>query len=379
MVDTRRFFLRQTERSKLKSEIVSNYLSGWANVMSSQSVEKIVYLDLMSGPGVYADGNRSTPLLVLDKAINHSNEKVREKLLIVFNDADSINIMRLKNELQTYNGLSRLNHRPITYQEQIDGGFLNKLKSSTKLPMLSFIDPFGYKGLSLELVRQLVRGWGCDCIFFFNYRRINPGIENPSLQGPISLLFTEDVLRELQSSVSRKSPREREFIILEKVREVFCGWGMKYVISFNFRGKTGRSLTHCLVFVTKHPRGISIMKEVMAKQSTSCYQGVPSFEYNPIDRNSCLPLFVPKPLDELKMFLCNHFEGKSIGAGKIFEFCLDKPYIEKNIRTALLELEDEGAILTNRTECGARKGSFPKHIMVKFLSNEKRKLNGNKD
>src|SRR5207248_10024637 len=38
-----------------------------------------------------------------------------------------------------------------------------------------FVDPFGYKGLSLQLVNSVIKDWGCDCVFFFNYNRISMG------------------------------------------------------------------------------------------------------------------------------------------------------------------------------------------------------------
>jgi hypothetical protein len=36
-------------------------------------------------------------------------------------------------------------------------------------PTLSFLDPFGYKGLSNRLIQAYLKDFGCECIFFFNY------------------------------------------------------------------------------------------------------------------------------------------------------------------------------------------------------------------
>ncbi len=46
------------------------------------------------------------------------------------------------------------------------------------VPTFFFVDPWGYKGLSLRLINSVLKNWGCDCIFFFNYTRINMGLEN---------------------------------------------------------------------------------------------------------------------------------------------------------------------------------------------------------
>jgi three-Cys-motif partner protein len=64
-----------------------------------------------------------------------------------------------------------------------------KLNSISLVPSFSFIAPFGYKGLSLGLVQAAIKSWGCDCVFFFNYNRINAGITNPVVDTHIKALF----------------------------------------------------------------------------------------------------------------------------------------------------------------------------------------------
>jgi three-Cys-motif partner protein len=82
--------------------------------------------------------------------------------------------------------------------------------ASVKLvPTLFFLDPWGYKGLSLQIVNAVLKDWGCDCIFFFNYNRINMGLTNPAVQEHMNALFGEkraDQLRtELEGFPSRRS------------------------------------------------------------------------------------------------------------------------------------------------------------------------------
>ena len=368
MVQPEAFFEEQTEASKLKADIVSKYFSGWANVMASQDTERIAYLDLFSGPGRYDDGNLSTPLLVLDKAINHLNPRVCQKTLLIFNDADSGNVQRLENEIREVNGLDRLRFRPSTSNQKIGKQIVKHFENITQVPTLSFVDPWGYKGLSLHLVRALVKDWGCDCIFFFNYRRINPGIENPSLQKPISIVFTEGILEELRQDISGKEPHERETIILAKLKEVFKGWGMDHVLPFPFKNETGSRTTHYLVFISKHPLGYTIMKDIMGGCSSCHRQGVPSFEYNPAaSRQPQLHLFKLEPLEELKEMLVDDFAGMSLTTRDIYEkHHIDKLYVMKNYRAALLDLENERRITTNRAERKSKRGTFPPDMVVTF-------------
>jgi three-Cys-motif partner protein len=366
---TESFFDEQTESSKLKADMVSKYFSSWANVMAAQRSPKIAYLDLFSGPGCYKDGNPSTPLLVLEKAINHWNPRVREKIVLTFNDSNPGNFEKLKNEIEKFPHIDKLFFKPAIFNLEIGEDMVKDYEEIIKISTLSFIDPWGYKGLSLPLIKALVKDWGCDCIFFFNYRRINPGIENRALKKAISLVFTEEILNELRQEVLAKKPKEREEIILDKLKEVFKEWGMNYVLAFPFKSNSGNRTTHFLIFISKHILGYNIMKDIMGSCSSTCPQGVPSFEFNPMAaKRSQLQLFeLEKPLDNLKRVLLVDFAGKSLTTKEIVEqHHMDKPYLEKNYRAALLSLESEKKIETNRSQRKARAGTFPKDMLVKF-------------
>ena len=55
------------------------------------------------------------------------------------------------------------------------------------------------------------------------------------------------------------------------------------VLPFGFTNERGTRTSHHLIFVSKHFKGYEIMKGVMASESSSSTQGVPSFRYNPAD------------------------------------------------------------------------------------------------
>lgn len=368
MVKNENFFKKQTKASKVKAEIVSKYFSTWANVMASQNTRQIAYLDLFSGPGRYDDGNLSTPLLILEKAINHCNFQVSQKVKLIFNDSDPTKIQELRSEISTFPNIEKLILQPLTINKEIGEETIEYFVSSIHVPTLSFIDPCGYKGLSLPLIKALAKDWGCDCIFFFNYRRINPGIENPSLRKPISIVFTTEILEELRQIVHGKTPYERETAIVNKLREVFNGWGMDYFLSFPFKNNSGSRTTHYLIFVSKHILGYNIMKEIMGKLSSCCYQEVPSFEYNPAaSRQPKLNLFEPKPLDNLKKMLLKDFAGVKIKMKDIFEkHHIGKPYLKNNYKKALLDLENKNRIKTNRAQRNSKDGTFADEMVVMF-------------
>jgi hypothetical protein len=110
------------------------------------------------------------------------------------------------------------------------------------------------------------------------------------------------------------------------------------------------------------------MKGILGTCS-SCYtQGVPSFEYNPAARTAQLQLF-DNPLDRLKEMLLIDFAGMTITTEEIYrKHNVGKPFIEKNYKAALLQLEDEGKIRTDRAIRKARRSTFPDRMIVEFPS-----------
>ncbi|HLA27197.1 MAG TPA: hypothetical protein VJZ49_04825 [Syntrophales bacterium] len=72
---TNSFFDEQNEQSLIKATIVAKYFDVWANVIIGaqkrypDKTQKIAYIDLFAGRGRYDDGSQSTPLKILQNAI----------------------------------------------------------------------------------------------------------------------------------------------------------------------------------------------------------------------------------------------------------------------------------------------------------------------
>ena len=90
-MDADNFFEESREQSAVKTAIVSKYFWSWAKVIMPQAEKgmqkKIAYLDLFAGPGRYTDGTKSTPLIILEKAIE--DERMQQMLVTIFNDKDT--------------------------------------------------------------------------------------------------------------------------------------------------------------------------------------------------------------------------------------------------------------------------------------------------
>ncbi len=339
------FFEESTEQSQIKAQIVKNYLWAWAKTImpwAKTRRNKIAYIDLFSGPGRYKNGQKSTPLLVLETAIQ--DKDMKEMLVTIFNDADSNSSYSLKKAIDSISNIERLKHKPSILNNEVGEEIVHRFEEKDLIPTLFFIDPWGYKGLSLRLINSVLKNWGCDCIFFFNYNRISAGLTNIKVEEHMNALFGEERVKELRIQMS-SSPSQKEKLIMKEMEQALKEMGGKYVLPFCFKSLSAHRTSHYIIFVTKHVRGYEIMKEIMAKESSSAEQGVASFEYNP---NKELSLFKSLPIDTLKVQLLKQFAGRTMTRKEVYEqHNIGTHYIKDNYRSALLQLEKEGKIITN--------------------------------
>jgi three-Cys-motif partner protein len=363
-----KFFDERTDQSEVKARIVQKYFYAWANVImptAEKSGGRIAYIDLYAGPGRYKDGAASTPLLVLEHAISHP--KMSQMLVALFNDSDSQKTATLQSEIDNLAGVDQLKHKPVVSCGEIDEEAADYFNRTRLVPTFSFIDPFGYKGLSLKIVHGVIKDWGCDCVFFFNYNRINAGISNEMVATHINALFGKERADQLRAKLPGKTPTLREALILEELAKEIKSLGGKYVLPLTFKNSSGTRTSHKLVFVSKHFKGYEIMKDIMATESSTEDQGVPSLTYSPADADMPLLFSLQRPLDELRDSLLSHFSNSEHSLDEIYEsHSVDTPYVKKNYRAILGKLENEGVIQAYSTKGKRRKGTYPNHVRIQF-------------
>jgi len=363
------FFEDPREQSLVKSEIVRKYFWAWAKVITStlkkHNEKKIVYIDLFAGPGRYEDDTKSTPLLVLEAAI--ADKELSQMLVTIFNDKDPNNAHSLEKTIDGLVGIEKLKYKPRVLNIEIDSAIVDEFKHMRFAPTLLFVDPWGYKGLSLRLVDSVLNDWGCDCIFFFNYNRINMGLNNEKVRNHMKALFGEERADELRDKLSMLSPRDRELMIVEELVKAFMGFGYPFVLPFRFRNNKGNRTSHHLIFITKNFRGYEIMKEIMAKESSNLAQGVASFEYNPADRRMPLLFELARPIDDLKRMLLNDFSGRELTVKDLYEqHSIGKPYIKRNYKEVLKLLEADDKIIASPSASERPKGTCSDKVVVTF-------------
>lgn len=361
-------FTEQREQSAIKTEIVTKYFDAWSTILSKR-FPKIGYIDLYAGPGIYDDESISTPIIILQKIIN--SPSLRSKVVVCLNDKDATNYERLQKNVANLDNISLLTHHPRITNEEITYDTPKKF-NYPKIPCFCFIDPAGYNGLSLELLKVFGQDYGSDIIFFFNYNDINRAISNSRVSINMKQLFGDKHYQTLIKKISKESGLNREVIIVNEMSEAIHDIGISYVLPFRFKTEGKNRTSHYIIFASKNIVGFNIMKDIMYKIGEKDFNGIGQFEFIPsCDKQaetqlSIIDLFAT-PFQEFKENLCKQYCGKTISMKYLYN--QDSPntrFVSSQYKKALMELEQEGRISCDKPYTQRRKNTLSDNTIIKF-------------
>ncbi len=367
------FFEERSEASEVKAQIVDKYFKAWAAIVAPRARDdKIAYIDLFAGPGRYKDGSASVPLMILESAIK--DPVLCEKLVTVFNDKNEDNTQTLEEEIANLEGIEKLKFKPQVMNNEVGSEIAASFEKTGLIPTLFFVDPWGYKGLSLRLINSVLKNWGCDCIVFFNYNRINMGLTNPIVTEHMNALFGEERANALRDELKDLSASKRELKIVEAISAALQDMGGKFVLPFCFKNESGARTSHYLIFVSKNVTAYTIMKGIMGGESTKHEQNVPSFSYCAADASMPVLFELARPLDDLEAMLLEDFAGQTLTMKQIFDgHQVGRPYLPKNYKDALKSLEKKGKIKADPPAKNRRGDTFADGVQVTFSAAAKKK------
>ena len=363
------FFKKLREGSRVKQKIVAEYFVAYNRVMAPGPRDKVGYADLFAGPGLYrtAEGvtRKSIPVLVTEAAVHES--LFRDKVHLWFNDGDPDNYQQLKAAIDSVPGVGTLRYKPTVGNKVIDVQWADKL-SKLPVPTLVFLDPCGYKGLSLKLVSSVLRGFGNDCIFFFNYSRINMKLDLAIMNKSVDEFFEPDRARILRAKIQKRSAVEREEVILAAVKASITE-ARAIPLVFGFSSDSGRR-SHHLVYASKDRKAAGMMKVILRSASSIVVEGVGSGEHNP--RAAAVGPSLFEGLYEVEARLLSVFAGRVVTFGNLLQEEAETQYTESNYRDALLKLERDRRITVDpspekrRLQAGGEKRTLPKKASIRF-------------
>ena len=357
------FFEKQTLSSKVKASIVSEYFPKYCSIIIKKHVpEKIGYLDLFSGPGMYEDGNPSTPILIARNCMK--DEDLKNRVWMVFND--KFYSEQLKKNFNkefpegTFKYKPHFGHSTVGESQEINDFIVkNTCKGRfNEQPSVLFIDPWGYKGIETTVLSQFLSYWGNELFIFINSKRINPALENDKFEEPMRCLFPNSYDKVKVDIRNKRTVSERlQFIIDNLGREYEALLKSRvYYTAFKFQEEDIETTSHFILHLTKNSRGFDLVKQIYNDFANvgTIFDGVNTYTFdvkkitNPVeelfDTNS-------ENIDALKNMLLEEYKGRTITSYDLFEEhqqnCL---YSRSHYVQALRRLVEDGAINSEFTD-----------------------------
>jgi len=353
----------------MKVAIISKYYVKWAKKILTWR-DHIAYIDLFAGAGKYNDGELGTALSVIEEIIK--DEAQLRSVQTVFNDKHRLSIETLSGCIDNYCKLYNFAYPPEYFSEEVNNDTIDNLLTDTNIPALLFLDPWGYKGLSLDTIRKGVENQGCDCFFFFNYDAVirSLGDHNEHLMENLLLLFGDDAIV-LNEAIKDKDPYIKNELIISKFEEKVRGLLPDvFVTSFKFFYENSSKVSHYLFHVTKHIKGLEAFKQTIYHLNKDS-DGFPMYEYDPKHADSPILLATTGNLEKLAYDLLEYYKGQTVNFKAILENYITKSlFLPVNARKSLKYLESMSKITVVRVNKYGemRNGkSFTELDMITFL------------
>jgi three-Cys-motif partner protein len=351
------FFEKQTISSKIKASIVSEYFPNYCKIIiKKHSPKELRYIDLFAGPGLYGDGNVSTPILIA-RHCQH-DDFLRTNVKFIFNDNQYSSTLEQNFYREfpdgtfpkkVHFGKSTVGENQAISDFLVTNTHIGKFNES---PSLLFIDPFGYKGIETKILAEFLKNWGNEIFLFVNTKRIHPALENDKFDPLMKDLFptTLEIIR--KDRMYKSTVAERLSLIINKLGDEYQSLlgGTVYYTAFKFQEEDIDATSHYILHLTKGDRGYDLIKTTYNDFANvgTVFDGINTYTFDAkkFDKPAN-ELFDLKSIniDKLKDELYSSFRSKKISANDLFEnHHTSGLYSRSHYTDALRRLVDEGKL-----------------------------------
>ena len=333
----------------------------------------MIFLDGFAGPGVYSNGEPGSPLIALTTLVDHAHfQKLSQtEFVFIFVEPEAERFESLRSEVEAF-WERREGGQPSNVRvDLVNDEFANvadqivtslRDRNQQLAPTLAFVDPFGWSGVPMASIRDLLSSAKCEVLFNFMYDSVNRFVADtrPGIARHFSDLFgtTQD---EHQAAAELSCQARKEFL-----RDLYAGQlrseaGFNFVRSFELMDVDRGRTAYFLMFGTRHPKGLEVMKSAMWSLDPVSGARFTGFA------GDQQMLFEEEPnVEPLRQALLEQFGGQSVTVDEIERFVIEETdYKTTHYKKRVLKpLEDEGVIacLSQRK----RKGTYPAGTVLRF-------------
>jgi three-Cys-motif partner protein len=279
MLDKNNFFSQKKNWSKLKDEILKNYLKPYLAKISKTN-KPITIIDCFAGKGKFDDGTIGSPIIIMEEINRFKSKNPWSQIKTIFIESKYCN--DLKFNLKDYKDISIFEG---TFEENIT----KILSIDARSNLFIYIDPYGIKSLDFAYFSDFTKKGFSSLEILLNFNSIGFLREACRVLNYYNLILTkeldEDYEIEDSLDVSKMSAiangnywkeiihdfknktisfyeAEEKFTKLytEKLNSLF-----KYLNKIPIKTKIRNIPKYRIIFGTNHPDGLILMSENMNK------------------------------------------------------------------------------------------------------------------
>lgn len=330
------------EHSEIKVELLDRYIKKYLQILSRDPFTKdIFFFDVFSGEGIYENGGKGSPILVLEAVKNTYFATIDNpnagKFNCFFNDGNRKKIEKLQNTITEkklhYPEIGSLEFSNEEYKDVLPI-IKQKISGLKKDKAFVFIDPYGYKEIRLKDIKDLLQSKKSELLLWlptqFMFRFEKKGTPE-CLHEFIKELLPEEEWPKSETGI--------EFI--ERLLDSFSRQLPEYFVdSFIISRNTNQFF--CLFFFTSHIYGFQKMLESKWELDENEGRGWSLSEgfnlFSEIDDKPNTIKFEKKLREFLKLERTN---------GEIYSFTLHNRHLITHTNALLKKFKSEGVLKKN--------------------------------
>jgi len=299
---------------------------------------KLGYIDGFAGRGIYETGEPGSPILAM-RAAQEQIDKIGKlkEFLCVFIENNYENFSCLDEQV----ALAAPECPAVTYEtirntfEATIHNFLEKIGSDRTIPLLYFIDPFGWKGIPFETIKGIMAQPKSEILFVFMTYEMARFLDSPFHEESLTQLFNGDSWK----SASRNTGEKRHGALVQVYEGLLKNeTKAEYVWPFRVSDSFMRRTKYYIIYATHHFKGLRVMKEIMKGQGAGIFEYLGPDE----ERLRGQQRFDEVDLDE---WLKDRFRGRKVTFDELCEEVLPLSrspvarYIDSDYRKVIQALE----------------------------------------
>jgi len=347
-----------------KHRILEEYLKAWFPILSRYH-KRVIYIDGFAGPGIYEAGKMGSPIIALQCLMNHSLNLCQKgtEFVFIFIESDAKRADTLREVIaKTF---PKIPDTVKIYIEHGDfettmKGLLDTIEKNNKnlAPTFAFIDPFGYSGLPLYLIKRILAFERCEVFINFAYDSVNRFIEAKDTREELfdNLFGTHEwrTIREIKDPEKRN--RELTALYTKQLQT-----SSKYIRSFEMENNM-KKITYYLYFATNQIKGFEEMKKAMWKVDP---RGLFRFaDTTDAGTRFLLTFEGDTKYQDQSEIIYSRFKGQTVTQLQVKNYCIEHTAFPTFWSSSLKILEDNDQLSV--TTPRKRKGTFPEGCIINF-------------